>query len=77
LRFCATSGDYSEKIIVHKRAENSGGAMTFWSVATYQEITSMLCDQDDVGYDKIAFTLELCRDRKEYGSQTPYLCTQT
>lgn len=74
---CDYAANYPEKIFVHKRAENSGGAK--WNfldlMATYQDDYVMLCDQDDVWLpNKIAFTLEAMQEtEKEYGSQTPIL----
>lgn len=68
---------YPEKIFVHKRAENSGGAK--WNfldmMVAYQDDYVMLCDQDDVWLpNKVAITLQAMREMEEkYGVQTPIL----
>ena len=74
---CDYAAHYPEKIFVHKRTENSGGAR--WNfldlMVTYQSDYVMLCDQDDVWLpDKIAQTLQAMQTlEKQHGAQTPLL----
>jgi len=74
---CDYAANYPEKIFIHRRMENSGGAK--WNfldlMVTYQDDYVMLCDQDDVWLpNKIAITLEAMKAaEKEWGSQTPIL----
>lgn len=74
---CDYAAKYPEKIFVHKRAENSGGAK--WNfldlMAMYQDDYVMLCDQDDVWLpNKIALTLQAMQaQEQEHGVQTPLL----
>ena len=74
---CDYAANYSEKIFVHKREENSGGAK--WNfldlMVTYQDDYVMLCDQDDVWLpNKIALTMQAMQAQElEHGVQTPLL----
>ena len=68
---------YPEKIFIHARTQNSGGAK--WNfldlMANYQDDYVMLCDQDDVWLpDKITLTLQaMQRTEKAYGTEMPIL----
>ena len=74
---CDYAADYPEKIFVHKRAENSGGAkLNFLDLmTTYQDDYVMLCDQDDVWLpNKVALTLQAMQaQEQEHGVHTPIL----
>lgn len=74
---CDYAENYPEKIFVHKRTENSGGAK--WNfldlMTTYQDDYVMLCDQDDVWLpNKIALAMQVMQAQElEHGVQTPFL----
>ena len=71
------AANYPEKIFVHKRAENSGGAK--WNfldlMTTYQDDYVMLCDQDDVWLpNKIAHAMQAMQAQElDHGVQMPLL----
>ena len=73
----AYAAKYPEKIFVHTREQNSGGAK--WNfldlMVNFPDDYVMLCDQDDVWLpNKIALTLQaMQRMENEYGVETPIL----
>ena len=73
----AYAAKYPEKIFVHTREQNSGGAK--WNfldlMVNFPDDYVMLCDQDDVWLpNKIALTLQaMQRMENEFGAETPIL----
>lgn len=74
---CDYAAKYPQKIIVHRRTENCGGAKWnfLYLMADYQDDYVMLCDQDDVWLpNKIANTLKVMQAAEnENGAETPLL----